>query len=91
LHNVVNHARATEVRLTLKLDSDRFTLCVADNGKGFSPNTDSPGEADAARLSSGNGLPNMRKRLEGIGGQCILDTAPGEGTRVQFVIKTHDS
>jgi signal transduction histidine kinase/ligand-binding sensor domain-containing protein len=91
LHNVVNHARATEVRLTLKLDSDRFTLCVADNGKGFSPNTDSLGEADAARLSSGNGLPNMRKRLEGIGGQCILDTAPGEGTRVQFVIKTHDS
>jgi len=38
------------------------------------------------RLAAGNGLLNMRKRLEEVGGSCQWDSAPGEGTRVRFVI-----
>jgi signal transduction histidine kinase len=44
-----------------------------------------PGESfgtSAPRLASGNGLPNMKRRLEEIGGCCEWVTAPGEGTRV---------
>ncbi len=94
LNNVVKHARATEVRITLELRGGGFVLWVIDNGIGFSPNSHLAKTAatlDTTRFSSGNGLANMRKRLEEIGGQCVWDSAPGEGTRVQFVVKTHDN
>jgi signal transduction histidine kinase len=94
LHNVVKHAQATEVRITLELRGDGFVLWVIDNGMGFIPNshpTKTAATSDTTRFSSGNGLANMRKRLEEIGGQCVWDSAPGEGTRVQFVVKTHDN
>ena len=35
LHNVVKHAAATEVRISLELEPDGFSLMVADNGRGF--------------------------------------------------------
>ena len=94
LHNVVKHAAATEVRISLVVEQDGFVLGVADNGHGF----DSAGPpalegADGLepRLAGGNGLLNMRKRLEEVGGQCLWDTALGEGARIKFVVKTHDS
>ena len=94
LHNIVKHAAATEVRVSLQANGAGFELMVSDNGRGFVLDAERPAaEAtpDAARLGPGNGLLNMRKRLEDIGGRCQWRTAPGEGTRVTFVIKTHDS
>jgi signal transduction histidine kinase len=94
LHNVVKHAAATEVRISLQLQTDGFTILIADNGCGFVMNGASSTTAldeRGVRFSSGNGLVNMQKRLEEIGGRCEWETAPGEGTRVKFVIKTHDS
>jgi signal transduction histidine kinase/ligand-binding sensor domain-containing protein len=38
------------------------------------------------RIAAGNGLSNMRRRLEEVGGRCEWDTAPGEGTRVRLMI-----
>jgi signal transduction histidine kinase len=37
-------------------------------------------------LSYGNGLTNMRRRLIEIGGHCQIQSTPGSGTRVQFVV-----
>ena len=91
LHNVVKHARATEVRLSLQLRPDGFVLVVADNGHGFVLQPAMPENSEGGRLSAGNGLPNMRKRLQEIRGYCEWDTCPGEGTRVKLVIKIHDS
>jgi signal transduction histidine kinase len=71
-----------------------FVLIVADNGRGFDLNGGHPKSSspeDATRTSTGNGLTNMKKRLEEIGGRCEWNTAPGEGTRVKFVIKTDDN
>jgi signal transduction histidine kinase len=89
LHNVVKHAKATEVRLSLELRPEGFMLVIADNGCGFTgpPGQDPATElADGQRLASGNGLRNMQKRLEEIGGGCGWDTAPGEGTRAKLVV-----
>ena len=87
LHNVVKHAHASEVRISLDLLADGFVLLVADNGCGFDLNGGPrPSSPDAARLSSGYGLSNMRKRLEEIGGRCDWDTAPGEGTRLKLQV-----
>jgi signal transduction histidine kinase len=64
-------------------------LVVADNGRGFKWD---PREcqtviaADGSRSAAGNGLMNMQKRLEEVGGRCCWDTAPGEGTRAKLVI-----
>ena len=90
LNNVVKHAHASEVRISLEADGGRFTLVVADNGCGFAwdPQKGQPAlGADGARPGSGNGLANMRKRLEEIGGICGWDTAPGEGTRAKLIIR----
>ena len=89
LHNVVKHACASEVRLSLELQPDRFVLVIADNGQGFSPR---PGpalgsaSADGTRLAGGNGISNMKKRLEEVGGSCEWITAPQEGTRVKLSV-----
>jgi signal transduction histidine kinase/ligand-binding sensor domain-containing protein len=94
LHNVVKHADATEVRIFLELQPRGFVLVLVDNGRGFDLRSQaerSLANVDGPRISSGNGLPNMQKRLEEIGGRCEWNTAPGEGTRVKFVVKTHDS
>ena len=94
LHNVVKHAAATEVRISLELQAGGFVLVLVDNGRGFdlrSPGKQGLANVDGARISSGNGLPSMQKRLEEIGGRCEWNTAPGEGTRVKLVVKTHDS
>ena len=87
LNNVVKHAQASEVRISLELRPDGLMLVVADNGRGFAwgPHTGALG-ADGSRPGGGNGLANMQKRLEEVGGFCGWNTAPGEGTRAQLVI-----
>jgi signal transduction histidine kinase len=89
LHNVVKHAQATEVRLSLELRQAGFMLVIADNGRGFTwhPGQDpATAPADGQRLAGGNGLTNMQKRLEEIGGCCVWETSPGEGTRAKLVV-----
>jgi signal transduction histidine kinase len=87
LNNVVKHAHASEVRVSFEFNDGRCTLVVADNGRGFDPKNPAGlqrSSADGLRSDSGNGLANMRKRLEEIGGECSWETAPGEGTRVRL-------
>jgi len=87
LHNVVKHANATEVRITLTLAEESFVWEVEDNGRGFSTdggNEVSTGNPD--RIASGYGLANMSKRMADVGGSCEVQSAPGLGTRVKFVI-----
>jgi len=89
LHNVVKHAQATEVHLSLELRPEGFMLVIADNGRGFTwhpGQNPAPEPGDGQRLAGGYGLTNMQKRLEEIGGCCGWDTAPGEGTRAKLVV-----
>jgi signal transduction histidine kinase len=74
--NVVRHARATEVWLRLRLEAGRFTLEIQDNGRGLG----NPEEAARTR----NGLRNMRKRLEDVGGTFDIGAAPEGGTVVRL-------
>jgi signal transduction histidine kinase/ligand-binding sensor domain-containing protein len=84
LNNIVKHAQATEVRLHLTLDSKGFTLVVQDDGHGFQTNGKSASSAD--RHNSGQGLSNLRKRLESVGGQCTMQSSPGTGTRIEMTV-----
>jgi signal transduction histidine kinase/ligand-binding sensor domain-containing protein len=82
LHNAVKHAGATEVRITLKLDDRTLTLSVQDDGCGFEP---------AATASTGNGLANMRRRLEHIGGGCEISSARGQGVKIVFFVPIREA
>jgi signal transduction histidine kinase len=38
------------------------------------------------RITSGSGLANLEKRLNGVGGRCIVQSDPGRGTRVEMIV-----
>src|SRR5205807_4899034 len=66
VNNIVKHAQASSAWLRLRLEPDRFVLEIEDNGRGLT----------AADKNKGrNGLRNLRKRMEDIGGQ--FEIAPG--------------
>jgi ligand-binding sensor domain-containing protein/signal transduction histidine kinase len=75
LHNVVQHSKSTDVQLAIGLEHEILTVMVGDNGTGFDPNT-AQSEAD--------GLGNMRRRLERIGGSYELVSLIGKGTTATF-------
>ena len=72
LHNILKHARATEVRITVRRWEDQFQFRIADNGVGF----------DEPATPAGNGLKNLRRRAADIGGQLEIASRPGDGTTV---------
>jgi len=78
LHNVVKHARATEVWIRFQWNGASFELSIEDNGQGFP--ADAPGR--------GNGLRHMQHRLSEIGGSFRIESQPGQGTRVRFSVAT---
>ncbi len=88
LNNVIKHARAREVWLRLRLVARGFTLAIEDDGQGFDLRSAVSASADQAsmRLSPGQGLQNLSKRLEEIGGSCVVASEPGQGTRVELTV-----
>ncbi|MFA6546877.1 MAG: two-component regulator propeller domain-containing protein [Limisphaerales bacterium] len=77
LHNAIKHAHATEVRVELELAGPVLRASITDNGRGFAP---------SATPRGGNGLRNMRQRIENLGGRFELRSAPGRGTTVEMTI-----
>jgi ligand-binding sensor domain-containing protein/signal transduction histidine kinase len=73
VNNVVKHSEAKAAWLRLRLEPGRFTLEIEDDGRGLAP-----GAADKGR----NGLRNMRKRLEDVGGEFTITPGAEGGTRV---------
>lgn len=73
--NAGRHARATTVRVSLRVD-DVVTLTVADDGRGF----------DATAENAGFGLTSMRERAEALGGGWTMATAPGHGATIEVEI-----
>jgi signal transduction histidine kinase len=71
LQNAVKHGGPdTTVTIKARADKQTINLTISDTGQGFDPET------------IGHGLTNMTDRLSAIGGQLIIDTEPGRGTRI---------
>ncbi|MFD1730826.1 sensor histidine kinase [Deinococcus malanensis] len=73
LHNVVKHARATQVWLSVHEALGVVTVSVRDDGRGFDPSSQGRGTL---------GQRSMRERAAGAGGTLDVQSAPGEGTIV---------
>ncbi len=87
LNNIVKHAKASEVWIKIEVEPEKFTVKVKDNGKGICPDSISN---DGAHSSSKDGLKNMRKRLENIGGMFRLQSESNQGTLIELIIPLHN-
>jgi signal transduction histidine kinase/ligand-binding sensor domain-containing protein len=87
LNNVLKHSEATSVQVEMTVKGWEFELKIMDNGKGFAaaPLAAPPVPPTGGR--AGNGLKNMRQRLESFGGQCLITSQPGAGTIVTLRIR----
>jgi signal transduction histidine kinase len=86
LNNVLKHSGATVVRVTMSKDGRDFRLTIADNGKGFDPAALTAPGANAQGQRAGNGMRNMRQRLEALGGDCQVSSRPGSGATITLRI-----
>jgi ligand-binding sensor domain-containing protein/signal transduction histidine kinase len=77
--NIVRHARATSAFIRLRLEPGVFILEIQDDGRGI-PNL------EEKLAGSRNGLRNMVKRMEDIGGSFAAGPAPGGGTLISLTV-----
>jgi signal transduction histidine kinase len=74
LTNVAKHSRATEVCIKISIEQNQLLVEVEDNGDGL-PATIEPG---------GNGLNNLRQRMDKIGGKCEISNRNTCGVSVRL-------
>lgn len=82
LNNVLKHAQASQVNLTLTYLEDEVILDIQDNGAGFDPALLPP----QAGLDHGYGLMALQERAAQLGGSLQIESAPGEGTTVVMAL-----
>lgn len=78
LSNIIRHAAAREVHVTLRISSRQARLCVADDGAGFDP--------DEAHQAGGLGLASIEERAGLLGGKLRIASAPGAGTEIEVAV-----
>lgn len=83
LNNVVKHARAQSVELTLLVDPQIVQLKIIDDGVGFAPK---PLPDSTDKTKGGLGLTSMRERAEALGGSIQMTAGNGSGTTVMVTI-----
>lgn len=80
--NAVRHSRATELHLALTATAKSCEASLRDNGVGF--------DSGATDGGSHYGLKGMRERIRRIGGELIIDSAPGKGTAIKITVPLND-
>jgi signal transduction histidine kinase len=83
LNNALKHASATNVSVRVDASDDRVEIEVTDDGRGFDPGD--------VRDRGGMGLANMQERIEKLGGQLAIRSAPGQGTTVRVTLDLPDT
>jgi signal transduction histidine kinase len=73
LNNAAKYSKAQHITLDFQCEGPDFTFIIADDGIGI--------EVGVVK-GSGNGMINMRKRMESVNGRFDLQSAPGKGTTI---------
>ena len=75
LTNIRKHSGARNVRVLLNNEDDLYTVLIEDDGLGMA-------EGPEAATGEHAGLAIMRERTERLQGQIVIESEPGEGTRI---------
>lgn len=78
LTNIRKHSEAHNVRILLNNEGDLYTVLIEDDGLGMA-GTDEPISGEHA------GLAIMRERTQRLPGQFVIESEPGEGTRIVLI------
>lgn len=78
VNNVIKHAAAARLDISIIKDEDGISATVEDNGRGF--------DTSQAGVFDGIGLKNIRARIEYLKGTVDFDSRPGQGTVVTINI-----
>jgi ligand-binding sensor domain-containing protein/signal transduction histidine kinase len=77
LQNIIKHAKATSVSISIYNSNSILGLQVKDNGIGF----------DTGKRYQGNGLINLNNRARDIQGELTIESCVGSGTQVRLTVK----
>jgi len=80
INNTIKHANASHIEIIFHFEDHSLQIKYIDDGKGFDFNT-------VLSKKSGLGLFNLKSRLEIIDGSVTIDTNPGNGTMITFVLQ----
>lgn len=75
VNNAIKYANASIISINAKKSNDLTKITIQDNGLGF----------DQATIQKGNGLQNMQKRIEEIGGKFSIESS-NEGTKIEILL-----
>lgn len=83
-NNIIKHAQATEISVTVTENSGQTIIAIHDNGIGFDESDDT--------FKTGMGLISIRQRAAMIGAQAEIESITGKGTTIQLTFNetTHD-
>jgi signal transduction histidine kinase len=84
LNNIIKHARARSITISLDYDARETMLRIADDGAGF----DLPAVHDPDRTDKGTGMGNLFHRARLIDGRLTVESRPGQGTLIQLSLPT---
>jgi signal transduction histidine kinase len=80
LTNAFKHSHAREVRVQAKASARTLEFVVQDDGQGFES------QALPPKPGKRQGLGNMRRRAEDMGGTLTVESVPGTGTTVRLAV-----
>lgn len=84
VNNLAKHSEATKAEISVRTEGSKLVLKIKDNGKGFHvPPFD---EHVTHEGFGGNGLLNLKKRTENLGGKFKIESESGKGTEVLLEI-----
>ncbi len=83
LTNIISHANAKKVIITLEIKRDHLLLTASDNGKGF--------DVNKAYEKKTFGLLDIKERVSVIGGRCEIMSRAGKGTAVHITVPLSNS
>lgn len=91
LSNIVKHAQAKHVTMTVRFAETDIRLLVEDDGVGFTPADSAISYADGGHY----GVVGMQERVAMVGGELKISSQPGQGTRVSaclpYSVENHQS
>lgn len=78
LNNIVKHANASKIQISLQIQEDNIHLSIHDNGEGFN--------LEEIDKNNNFGIQGMEERIAQIKGKLLIESTVGEGTTIQAII-----